>query len=328
MICTILIAAIAATTAGAQARAAATQRLSGNCSAVTTPFVGTVCVPKGESGKHPAVILLGGSEGGDSLSALAPIFAARGYVAASVAYFRAPGLPDTLTNVPVETVGNAIRFLSSRSDVRADAIGVLGASKGGELALLAASTYAQIRAVVAAVPSPVAFMGLGQFNVPTGCSWTKGGKPLACVPPDPAAGAAIGAAFRSHKPIVLAPMYDASIDADSAVTNAAFFPLQNIDGPVLCLSASDDKMWDSSRQCAMTMQYLKAHGHAFADASIVYPDAGHTFLSATRGPSSAITSVTVGPAVLDFGGTPQGDAAAAEAAWPAIWTFFAKSLGD
>ncbi|MEO9169586.1 MAG: acyl-CoA thioester hydrolase/BAAT C-terminal domain-containing protein, partial [Candidatus Baltobacteraceae bacterium] len=274
----------------------------------------------------PAMILLGGSEGGDSFAKLAPMFAARGYVAASVAYFGTPGLPDTLTNIPVETVGKAIDALQARPDVNPSAIGLLGTSKGGELTLLAASTYPQIKAVVAIVPSPVAFMGLGEFNIPTGCSWTKDAKPLPCVPADAAAGAAVGQEFQAHKPIVLAPMYDASLDANPNVTQAAFFPLQNIAGPVLCLAGSDDKMWDSSRQCSMAMQYLKAHNHEYGDKMIAYPNAGHMFLFTLHGPSSAITSYAAGPATLAFGGTAEGDAAAADAAWPAIWSFLAASL--
>lgn len=49
-----------------------------NCSAAQS-FVGTVCVPA-DSGKHPAILLLGGSEGGDMMSYAAPRFAQHGFV--------------------------------------------------------------------------------------------------------------------------------------------------------------------------------------------------------------------------------------------------------
>ncbi len=321
------VLAIAATEAASPAQTEPSRSTPpANCSPVTTPFVGTICAPAGDSGKHPAMILLGGSEGGDSLSRIAPLFASHGYVAASVAYFRAPGLPQTLVNVPVETIEAAIGALQKRSDVNANEIGIMGGSKGGELALLAASTYPQIKAVVAVVPSPFAYMGLGEFNAPTGCSWTKAGKPLPCVPPDSKAGVQISDAFQKHQPIVLTPFYDASRNANPQVTADAFFPLQNIDGPVLCLSGDDDKMWNSDAQCALTMQYLQQHHHKYADAQVAYPNAGHTFISAVRGPQSAITSVSAGPVTMAFGGTPEGDVAAAAAAWPKIWTFLASAL--
>ena len=60
---------------------------------MTTPFHGTVASPPDQK-RRPAVILLGGSEGGDSMAAFAKLLAAHGYVAASVAYFGLPGLAE------------------------------------------------------------------------------------------------------------------------------------------------------------------------------------------------------------------------------------------
>lgn len=59
-----------------------------NC-APASGFTGTVCAPK-SPGRHPAILLLGGSEGGDSMKDLLPRFAAEGYVAVSVPYFAFP----------------------------------------------------------------------------------------------------------------------------------------------------------------------------------------------------------------------------------------------
>ncbi len=296
------------------------------CANVKKPFVGTICSPHG-NGKHPAMILLGGSEGGNSMAPLAKVFAAHGYVAASVAYFGEPGTQAGLGNVPGDTVKRAIAALTARPDVDAAHIGILGVSKGGEFALLAASTYPQIKAVVAIVPSPIAYMGLGQGDIPTGCSWSRDGKPLPCVAPDAAAGMAIGAAAEANRPIVLKPLYDASRGDDAAATKAAFFPLERSAGPVLCLAGADDQMWNSPEHCNLAMHYLKAHHHPYADAAVSYPNAGHLFAFAVKGPQSAVISTQApgGPAV-EFGGTPQGDADAATKAWRRIWTFLAASL--
>jgi dienelactone hydrolase len=301
--------------------------LPSNCSAVRQPFIGTICTPPGH-GKYPAVILLGGSEGGDLMGhTLAPIVAQHGYLAVSVAYFGEPGLPETLVDIPVETVGRAIDAISARPDVDSAHIGIMGGSKGGELALLAASTYPQIAAVVADVPSPFAWMGLGQYGVPQGCSWTLDGKELPCVPADEMAGQQVGAEFGQHQPIVLRTLYDASMRNGTAV-QAAFFHLERIHGPVLCLSGHDDQLWDSPAQCSMAMAYLKAHHHPYADRWIDYPDAGHTFLWAIHGPKSAVTSVPLpGGSTIALGGTQAGDIQAAAAAWPVIWQFLSQALG-
>ena len=300
--------------------------LPAGCTNVSAPFIGTICVPS-TPGRHPAMLLLGGSEGGNSMAGMAGRFAAQGYVAASVAYFGLPGLPKYLVNVPVETIGRALRAVAARKDVNPAEIGILGGSKGGELALLAASTYPQIKAVVADVPSPVAFMGLGVNDTPSGCSWSYRGKALPCVPVSQNAGSAIGMQFERGGPIKLRVLYDLSLDADPAQVRASFFPLQRIDGPVLCLAGADDEMWNSPRQCAMAMRYLKAHHHPCADRSIVYPNAGHTFLWAMHGPKSAITSYSIGGGtVMDLGGTAAGDASASKRAWPTIWAFLAHAL--
>lgn len=124
-------------------------------------FTGTICAPA-TPGKHPAILLLGGSEGGDSMSLAASAFAKKGYVAASVAYFGSPGLHSTLENIPAETVGKALDVIAKRSDVDPTRIAIMGISKGAELALLAASTYPQFRAVIADVPSPFAWQGIAQ----------------------------------------------------------------------------------------------------------------------------------------------------------------------
>jgi dienelactone hydrolase len=323
----LILSAALATSATPAPATAATAPPTAACTKQTQPFIGTVCVPLTGKPKYPVIILLGGSEGGDSMARAAERFAAHGYVTASVAYFGLPGLPKTLVDVPVETVGAALAALAKRGDVDASRIGILGGSKGGELALLAASTYPQIKAVVAIVPSPIAFMGLGVNDAPTGCSWTRAGTALPCVPASAAGSQQIGVELSQHKPLVLRELYDASLGADPATTKAAFFPLEKIAGPVLCLSGADDQMWNSSAQCTLAMNYLKNARHAYADRTIAYPDAGHTFIGATHGPSSAVTSVDYGSVTMAFGGTKEGDAAAADAAWPVIWSFFASALG-
>ncbi len=295
------------------------------CRRVSTPFVGTICSPH-DGKRHPAVLVLGGSEGGNAWEPLLPLFVAHGYVAASVAYFGAPGTPATLVNIPVETVGRALRAIEQRGDVDAKHIAVFGTSRGGEFAYLAAATYPQITAAIGIVPSPIRYMGLGANNVPTGCAWTYRGKPLACVGPDPAAGQQIGMEVMHHQPVVLTPFYDASRAANPAQTRASFIHLERIHGPVLCLGAQADAMWDSSAHCSLAMAYLHAHHHPYADRAVSYPNAGHLFITAMHGPKSALTQIAQGPVILAFGGTRRGDADAATAAWKRIWSFLARAL--
>jgi dienelactone hydrolase len=64
--------------------------------------VGTFYTPYGKR-VLPAVIVLGGSEGG-TMRDRAALLASHGYAALALAYFGAPGLPQELDRIPVETV--------------------------------------------------------------------------------------------------------------------------------------------------------------------------------------------------------------------------------
>ena len=296
----------------------------GPCRAVSTPFVGTLCTP-GDGGRHPALLLLAGAGAGNALRSAAADLATHGYIAATVLYYGVPGTPPTLVEVPVEIAGRAIDALVARSDVDGGRIGVLGNSKGGEYALLLASTDPRIKAVVANVPSPFAWYGLGQHSSPTGCSWSRSGKPLPCVAENSEAGRRIGEQFAAHARIALRAAYEAAALNTPAVT-AAFFPLERIAGPVLCLAAGDDQMWPSDTFCDQTMIYLRTHHHPFDDVSTTYPGAGHLFIYARGGPTYAMNAIGIGPATLLFGGTPVADAQAAQQAWDQIYKFLDANL--
>lgn len=286
-------------------------------------FAGTLCTPAAH-GKHPAVLLLGGSEGGDQMRLLAPRFAQNGYVAASVAYFGMPGLPKELVNIPVETVGKALEAIAKRSDVDPNRIAIVGMSKGGEFALLAAATYPQIHAVVADVPSPFAWQGISYgFGAPRS-SWSVNGKPVPFVQYGAAMGAAFADTYQKGKPLDLRLGYDASMQGNAAQIPAAMFRLENIRGPVLMLAADDDQIWDSVAQCEIGMTYLHARHHPYADQVLQYAAAGHAFLFST--PQHPLVQSSLGGMTMLLGGTRQGNVAAADAAWPKIAAFLSASL--
>ena len=295
-----------------------------SCATITTPFSGTLCGAS-DSARHPAIVLFGGSQGGDPMAAFAKDFAAHRFVAASVQYFGAPGTPRTLVDVPVEVAGRVLEALRARNDVDPDRIAVMGTSKGGEYALLVAATYPEVHAVVAVSPTPFAWYGLGENSMPTGCSWSQGGKPLPCVPQSDEGSRQVQGMFAAHEPLVFRTSYDLC-RKDQRAVKAALFPLERIRGPVLCVGGGDDLMWNAQAHCDLAMSYLKEHGHPYADRSFIAPGAGHTFLIAQRGPGSAVSSVHFGGYEMRFGGSPVADSAGAAAAWPQIYGFLDAML--
>src|SRR5207253_876376 len=97
-------------------------------------LVGTLYLP-GTTAARPAIMTLGGSDGGIDAAALsAAALANHGFAALAIAYFGAAGLPSGLVDIPLEYLERAIRFLRSHPAVLSERLGVLGRSRGGELA--------------------------------------------------------------------------------------------------------------------------------------------------------------------------------------------------
>ena len=113
--------------------------------------------PEGE-GPFPAIILLGGSEGGDSgARRKAPLFLEQGYAVLGLPYYspawgnppQFPALPQAFDAIPVESAGLARDWLAARDDIRAEDIGLYGVSKGAEFVLLAGSYMDGFAAIAA-----------------------------------------------------------------------------------------------------------------------------------------------------------------------------------
>ncbi len=124
----------------------------------------------------PAVVVIGGSEGGEYTPTAASL-AQAGYPALALGYFNEPGLPQCLCRIPLEYFGRAVRWLRAQPSARGRPIILYGVSRGGEGALLIASFEPHLfDAVVASSPSSVVNGAFGG-NV-SDPAWTLHGKAL------------------------------------------------------------------------------------------------------------------------------------------------------
>lgn len=285
---------------------------------------GTLFAPAGR-GRRPAVIVWSGSGGGLS-ETKAGLLASHGYAALALAYFRFEDLPADLCEIPLEYFRTAIRRLQRQPFVDPEKIAVMGSSRGGELALLLASTYPEIHAVIGVVPSAVVWSGIGRdpeaYRHP---AWTLAGKAVEFM------GSREDAPVEeerptSPEPFALTPGFLRALE-DREEVERTFIPVERINGPVLLLSGSDDAMWPSSKMSDMVAARLREHGHPHPVRHLRADGTGH-WIQHPHLP----TTVNHSAHPLDgvdyaYGGEPAAQAHGQAAAWEGVLQFLAEVFG-
>jgi dienelactone hydrolase len=277
---------------------------------------------------RPVVVILSGSEGGLSFAdALGPKLAARGYAAFGLAYFAPPpgieGVPTALHRIPVELLEKARSWLAGRSEADVARFGVVGGSKGGELALVLASTFDWIDAVVAFAPADRVWQGFryGSGEDGMGSSWTRGGIDLPFVPE-------IGLRdelVQGRKPggeIRLARVRRASFaSAGPETLAAARIPIERSRAALLLVGGGDDEVADSGPCVERLKEMLDKARYARPYQALVYPEAGHAVFGTGWRPT---TMSNAGP--FKDGGTPEADAHAQADSWARMLEFLQREL--
>ena len=262
----------------------------------------------------PAIILMGGSEGGvATISGMAAGFAKQGYAALALAYWAEEGLPQTLELIPLEYFDRAVDWLKSRPEVNRRAIGAIGWSRGSEAVMLLGSRNSDVRAVVAVAPSGIVWQGLSYSNAPGKAAWTAGGQPLPYLTP-------VAAAYQPNA-FLRSVFIDALPQADARPETE--IPVERIHGPVLLISGKDDHLWPSTQMADRVMARLKRMKFRHDFAHLAYDGAGHAvFVGA---PDSVMAKGLSTPNVM-LGGSPEANAKAWADDWPKVLAFYDKAL--
>jgi dienelactone hydrolase len=276
---------------------------------------------------RPAVIVVPGSGGGVPETSAA-LLASHGFAALALAYFRAGHLPESLAEIPLEYFGTAIHWLRRHDAVRGRPLGVMGGSRGGELALLLGATYAEIRAVVGYVPSGVVHAGIsggGLREERRRPAWTYRGQ--AAMPYIASRDAGLmEEPPLTAEPLALTPFFLRALE-NRALAEAAEIPVERINGPVLLVSGQDDQMWPSPVLAEIAMKRLARSGHRFPYTHLSYPGAGH-IIGQPGLPATVTASLhPLAGRSLAFGGNARDNAAAAADSWPKVLAFFGAALG-
>jgi dienelactone hydrolase len=202
-------------------------------------FASTLFAPARPRPGAPAVVVIGGSEGGEPLleaSALASI----GYPALALGYFEEPGLPKCLCDIPLEYFARAAAWLRTQPVAHGRPVILQGASRGGEGALLIASYEPHLfDAVIASSPSANVNGQYGNGSSAASSAWTWHGKSL---------------------PVGME------------------IPVSRIRVPLLIGDGGLDAVWNSEEYASIVVSELHAAPHAAPYTNLYYPKAGHAFL--------------------------------------------------
>lgn len=270
--------------------------------------------PLASSGAHPAVLLLGGSEGGLGGGAhqMALALQEEGFAVLHLAYFGAPGQTDALERIPLELFDKGLEWLKEQPGVDPAQIAVMGASKGAEAALLVASRRPDLKAVVAGMPTSVAWNGVnwGSGGQSEHASWTAGGRELATMP---------FGDWNQAEGII--SVYRAVEDpAQQSAAARAAIPIERARAAVLLVCGEAETMWPA---CPMARQVAaRSAARSGPPVTVVaYEDAGHFVF----GPPIA-RDHTFYPRLGEYGGSADGNAAARADGWPRVVSFLKRAV--
>jgi hypothetical protein len=269
--------------------------------------------PGPKEGAHPLILLLGGSEGGlaGGGKRMGVALQKEGFHVLHVSYFRAPGQSRALRDVPLENFDKARAWAAKQPGVDASRVGVVGLSNGAEAVLIYAARRPDIRAVVSAQPSSVAWSSLDWeyiFFPPEGSSWSEGGKPLPHV--------VFGGDGQYDYNEGVISGYRSGLKTKEKNPDA-IIRVENIKGAVLLICGEMDTLWPS---CDMARE-VEARAKQLGGPPVTllsYDKAGHGGFGV---PADDPKGLSV------WGGTDEANNDARKDAWPKAVEFLRVNLG-
>lgn len=294
------------------------------------PLRGLVFEPEDWNGA--SVLVLGGSEGG-LFPSRAALLAASGFRTLSLAYFQYEGRPREGRNLPLEYFEKALRYLLKTGRGKT---GLIGISRGSEAAQLTALKWPDlVDALILWVPSHMINRGLdlvggNDFRRETSAMWSVGG---ALIP---------GVGFLQED-IRATALRDRDFATPSGRRYAEEFrrawdaaedhfriPIEDYEGPVLCVAGAQDALWPSAYGAERITQ---ARSSITGEREIaIYENAGH-LIGTPNEPRPfpwlmhwAGGYMGIENGFCAYGGTREGAALAARQSWQRKTAFLMDKL--
>ncbi|QSE97242.1 acyl-CoA thioesterase/bile acid-CoA:amino acid N-acyltransferase family protein [Fulvivirga lutea] len=278
-------------------------------------FIGNIYFKQGKE-QRPTVVLLAGSSG-NFQDRKASYLAAKGYNVLDLKYFGAEHLPKKLEEVPLEYLNEAIDWLKQQPAVDTSKIALMGRSKGAEYALLYASKYDNIQALISIVGSSVVWSSKNYIK----SSWSYQQQEVPY-----ARGSLIEAIKFLKKSKGKAqnqlPYMLSAFDKRKRIKKASI-AIEDVKCPVLLLSGKDDQQWPSSMMSEQLVARAYANNFNYQIEHFAYENAGHEFDATPNVPQVDFSSLTI----WKSGGNFQGNALASIHSWNQVLTFLNINLG-
>jgi uncharacterized protein len=244
---------------------------------------GLVIFTPEHSARGVVVILLGGSEGGDTVvQNRGRAFVANGYTVLGIPYYSQrgrdgtsafPGLPHVFAALPVERVESAVCWCAERTGIPTERMALYGFSKGAELALLAATLVGGFGAIIAIAPTDVVWEGWGPgISSGSSSSFSWRGTQLPFVPyegfPEELARYA-----RGERDARLATPHERGRARHSARVTSALIAVEQCPLPILLAAGALDRAWPSA---SMARGIADRRQNVGLDTELlILPDCGH-----------------------------------------------------
>ena len=286
--------------------------------AIADEFVGELFYT--ENSDNQTIIFIGGSGSGLAINApLAAALASHGFNVLSVSYFGEKGLPDKLSEIPLEYFEKVFAWLSKNPITRGKEIQLFGMSKGAELSLLLASRYPFITKVAAMAPHAYCFQGLAFKAV---SSWTCQGESVPFIQLKTRwLITNMISSMVKNKPFGFTHTYKKGLEAAKNKEDARI-KVENAKADLLLFTTKQNNMWNSYDGCVQIMDTLRKNNYKQKYDLIVYEDAGEPYYVPYIIPVSESTAKMAPRLVLSMGGTLQGNSCARVDSWKKTIDFF------
>jgi dienelactone hydrolase len=227
--------------------------------------------PKGAS-RLPVVIFLTGSGGGLGNVDQMEYLALQGYAVLCLAYFNMEGLPAKLEEIPLEYFEHAMKWVARQPEADSTKLFVLGVSRGAELAMLLASTYPQIKGVIAYAPGSFILPNATEISkgTPSKSSWTYKNEPFSFAP--------LKVLQEDNTKEIRYREYIEPLFQEKEQMENWMIKVENIKAPILLLSGTDDQQWPAAEMATLIEKRLKEKNFLYPVYNKIYPNAGHILL--------------------------------------------------